>query len=277
LKDSLKGVDVVFEVRDSRIPLATGHPDIQNWIKTGSNKKRLLVLNRMDCVTAKDRSRWSAWLNHHADETVFFTDAKTGKGLNKLKKAALECGEEINDKRRARGLKPRAIRAVVVGFPNVGKSALVNRLIGKRACDSAPRPGVTRSLRWVRVGDDFEMLDSPGILPPRLEDQQAAARLAICNDIGEASYITSLVAAGFVDGLRNLPDGDERRAALLKMYKLEEVEVAHEEDGRMTGEDVVRMLADNLCAGDLERAATKILKDYQRGRLGHFCLEAPPF
>jgi len=112
--------------------------------------------------------------------------------------------EGINARRLEKGLRPRPVRAAVVGFPNVGKSALINRLIGRAQCQSAQRPGVTRHLQWVSLGAEgaLMLLDAPGVLPMRLADQAAAVRLAICNDIGEASYTTSLVAAQFVEQLR---------------------------------------------------------------------------
>ena len=123
--------------------------------------------------------------------------------------------EGLNERRREKGLRPRPVRAAVVGFPNVGKSALINRLIGRAQCASAARPGVTRHLQWVSLGAEgaIMLLDAPGVLPMRLADQAAAVRLAICNDIGEASYTTSLVAAQFVELLRANPSSALRCAA----------------------------------------------------------------
>ena len=106
----------------------------------------------------------------NGEKHVVLTDAKSGKGVNRVKEVALLVSEEVNAKRAAKGLMPRPVRTAIIGYPNVGKSALINRLTNSKACASAPRPGVTRNLRWVRVGGDLDLLDSPGVLPPRLAD-----------------------------------------------------------------------------------------------------------
>jgi ribosome biogenesis GTPase A len=228
------------QVRDMRIPLSTGHPSVPEWIGT---KLRLVVLNQMDKVSEAERSRWASYFTRAANTRVVFTNARTGDGVPRLAKLALSgaravhapacwpsvtlspnpalsdtpahlivcvlrsaapVSEGLNARRREKGLRPRPVRAAVVGFPNVGKSALINRLVGRAQCLSAARPGVTRHLQWVSLGVDggLMLLDAPGVLPMRLADQAAAIRLAICNDIGEASYTTSLVAAQFIEQLR---------------------------------------------------------------------------
>ena len=238
LREQLRAVDAVVEVRDIRIPLATTHPDIPDWI---GNKLRVLVLNRADMVSDAERSRWVAWFKRSGERHVVLTDARSGKGVKRVAEVALMVSAEVNDKRRAKGLMPRPVRTAIVGYPNVGKSALINRLTKSKACASAPRPGVTRNLRWVRIGGDLDLLDSPGVLPPRLADQAAAARLAMANDIGEASYLASSVAAQLFDEMRGLeaweggsnPGGKKRggkdnggaslRAAVERRFKLESV------------------------------------------------------
>lgn len=262
-------VDVVVEVRDARCPLATGHPDIEDWMGK-TNKLRVVVLNRQDMVSLDERSRWKKWFTEVAGEqNVIFTNGQTGDNVQKLKRAAASVSDAINAKRAARGLKPRSIRTAVVGFPNVGKSALVNRLLGRRVAPSEARPGVTRHLRWIRVeGSELDLLDSPGVLPPRLSDQAAATRLAICNDIGEASYLASAVTAALVDEVLrgNLEISPKK---LMTRYGVDP------RDG--TGEDFVLKLAELRMGGDVEQAGTKVLTDYRKGNLGKFALEQPPF
>lgn len=166
----------------------------------------------------------------------------------------------MNARRAAKGLRPRPVRAAVVGFPNVGKSALINRLIGRATCASAARPGVTRHLQWVSLagatadadGGALMLLDAPGVLPMRLGDQAAALRLAICNDIGEASYTTSLVAAAFYDIMAQSDGARARLAALEARYK---VPIKKE----MSGEDFVHALAERGSDGDVERAGRRLL------------------
>ena len=116
----------------------------------------------------------------------------------------LQVGAVVNAKRAKRGLMPRAVRSCVVGFPNIGKSALINRLLGKRVVDSAPLPGVTKVLRWCRLGGQVDLLDAPGVIPASFNDQLAAQRLAICNDIGQAAYEDTLIAAAFISRIRGL-------------------------------------------------------------------------
>ncbi|MEN9223908.1 MAG: ribosome biogenesis GTPase YlqF, partial [Thermostichus sp. DRC_bins_24] len=178
LRDQLQRVDVVIEVLDARIPLASRHPELGGWL---GEKPRLLALNKVDCIEARDLKAWQDWFLRQGlpgdggqGVPVYPTNGQSGEGVNRLKQAVLQLGQSVNARRQQRGMRPRAIRAVVVGFPNVGKSALLNRLLGRRVADSAARPGVTRQLRWVRLGGELDLLDSPGIIPPSLPDQQAA-------------------------------------------------------------------------------------------------------
>jgi ribosome biogenesis GTPase A len=193
-------VDLVIEVRDARIPRSTGHPRLQRWI---SGKQHLLVLNRRDMVPPAAQQAWSEWFRGQG-QTVWWCDAKAGTGVKQLQQAAIRAGAALNARRAGRGMKPRPVRALMLGFPNVGKSALINRLVRQKVVESARRAGVTRSLRWVRLGQDLDLLDAPGVLPPRLDDQQAALRLALCDDIGQAAYDNEGAALAFAQLLRLL-------------------------------------------------------------------------
>src|SRR4028119_1192877 len=126
LEEQLKRVDVVLEVRDARIPLSTHHPQITQWV---ASKTRVLVLNRVDMITPQVRQLWATWFREQG-EMPYFTNAQQGKGVREIAQAAQEAGVGINQRRRDRGMQPRPVRAVVVGFPNVGKSALINRVLG---------------------------------------------------------------------------------------------------------------------------------------------------
>jgi ribosome biogenesis GTPase A len=260
LLEQLKKVDVVLEVRDARIPLATHHPRVAKWIGT---KGRVLVMNRVDMISPELRHQWEDWLRS-ADMAPCFTDGQSGKGVKSLVKLAQRAGCQVNDRRVARGMLPRPVRAVMIGFPNVGKSALINRLIGKRVVESARKAGVTKSLRWVRISDEIELLDAPGVLPHRLDDQAAAIKLAICDDIGQASYDHQRVAAAMVDLLKELSLG----RVLTDRYRLDPAAV--------TGESYVQLVAEHRYTGDIDRAANTLLNDFRIGKLGAISLELPP-
>ncbi|AUT03430.1 ribosome biogenesis GTPase YlqF [Nostoc sp. CENA543] len=267
LKEQLSRVDVVFEVRDARIPLATRHPQIDEWV---GNKTRILVLNRLDMIPTQVRSLWVNYFQNR-DEEPYFTNAQHGQGVNALAKAAQAAGVALNQRRRDRGMLPRPVRAVVIGFPNVGKSALINRLLGKRVVESAARPGVTRQLRWVRISDQLELLDAPGVIPAKLGNQEAAVKLAICDDIGQASYDNQLVAAALVDLINSLQEQAGEllpKSPLYSRYDLDPI--PH------TGEAYLHVLAEHRHQGDVERTARQLLTDYRKGLLGTMPLELPP-
>jgi len=268
LKEQLKRVDVVLEVRDARIPLSTHHPQTSQWV---GSKARVLVLNRMDMITPGVRQLWASWFRHQG-ETPYFTDAQQGKGVREVAQAAQEAGISVNQRRRDRGMQPRPVRAVVIGFPNVGKSALINRLLGRRVVESARRAGVTRQLRWVRISDQIELLDAPGVMPANLANQQTALKLAICDDIGEASYDNQRVAAVLVELLKDLDNTADYR--LLPSSPLK---IRYELDPTsFTGEDYLHALADYRHQGNVERTARQLLNDFRKGLLGAIPLELPP-
>ncbi|XP_062143873.1 DAR GTPase 3, chloroplastic [Alnus glutinosa] len=262
LKVQLKLMDVVIEVRDARIPLSTSHPQMDLWL---GNRKRILVLNREDMISTADRNAWATYFARQGMKVVF-SNGQHGMGTMKLARLAKALAEGVNVKRRAKGLLPRAVRAGIVGYPNVGKSSLINRLLKRRMCPAAPRPGVTRELKWVRFGTDLELLDSPGIIPMRISDQSAAIKLAICDDIGERSYDVADVAAILVQMLTRLPSVGTR--ALCNRYKIDV-------DGQC-GQIFVQKLALHLFSGDIQQAAFRILSDFRKGKLGWVALERPP-
>lgn len=262
LQHQLQRVDAVLEVIDARIPLASRHPDLDAWIQ---DKPRITVLNRCDSVTSHRLKAWQQWFRQQGMD-AYPTNAQSGQGVKAVKKAALACGEAVNQRRRDRGMKPRAVRAAVVGFPNVGKSALLNRLIGRRAVESARKPGVTRELRWVRVGQELDLLDSPGILPPKLDDQDAAVKLAICDDIGTAAYSAEHVAAALLD---SLPLVEPSVVEVLRdRYQFGTLE--------LPGSLLVHQLAQTKYTDNVERAAKHVLTDYRKGILGTLSLEIAP-
>lgn len=260
LKEQLKWVDVVLEVIDARIPLASQHPQVRDWI---GEKPRVLVLNRMDMIPETLRQRWQVWFEAQG-QIPYFTDAKSGGGIRAVSKAAQAAGIAMNERRQQRGMRPRPVRAVVMGLPNVGKSALINRLVGKKAVASARRPGVTRQLQWVKLTEHLELLDAPGVIPWRLENQEDALKLAICEDIGEAAYDEQHISAALVDHLMGLSQGDRLKTRY------------HIDPKAITGEDFLEQLGQLRHRGDKNQAAMQVLNDFRKGVLGAIALEVPP-
>ncbi len=268
LSRNLDKVDLVIEVRDARIPMATGHPHLNRWLKA---KKHLLVVNRRDMVTPSAREAWEQWFKTQGQRTVW-CDAKAGTGVKQVQQAAIRAGDQLNERRRSRGMRPRPVRALTLGFPNVGKSALINRLVKQKVVASARRAGVTRTLRWVRLGQDLDLLDAPGVLPPRLDDQQAALHLALCDDIGQAAYDGELVAQAFLE-----------RLTALQVVEASGVVISVLE-GRygipLTGETAdpaywLVAAAARHTSGDTARMAQRLLDDFRKSSLGSISLELP--
>ncbi|MDX1977787.1 MAG: ribosome biogenesis GTPase YlqF [Pseudanabaenaceae cyanobacterium bins.68] len=264
LKEQLKLVDVVLEVRDARIPQASHHPKIHTWTE---GRSHILVFNRMDMIPERVQQ---AWLDFYLQQQqrVYFTDAQSGKGIATLLKATQQAGIQLNQRRQNRGMLPRAVRAVVIGFPNVGKSALINRLLKKRVAASANRPGITRSLRWIRISDQIELLDTPGILPPLLEDQDSALKLAICDDIADAAYDSTLVAVALIEMLA------AQGVSLAPRYGIEPqlgagLEFLTNLSNRQNPQQRAR---DH---DQVERVARQVLTDLRKGKLGQVALELP--
>ena len=265
LRAYLKRVDVVVEARDARIGATTAHPDLKLWL---GEKSRVIVFTHADLAPRSAQSAWASAL----DEPCYFVDAKRGgtRELRGIRSALADAAQSVNEKRAARGIAPRAVRVAVVGYPNVGKSALINRLAGRAKAKSENKPGVTRHLRWIKSESGaFDLLDSPGIIPAKQLDNAGAARLAMCGDIGDASYDARLVAEALLDAITRPGENRFARdspAAVRARY-------GNFTDGEASAFERV---VDGKFAGDAETAAVAVLADFRAGRLGLVALEGPP-
>ncbi|KAG5191763.1 P-loop containing nucleoside triphosphate hydrolase protein [Tribonema minus] len=284
LEEYLKLVDVVVEVRDARIPISTTHPLVPRWV---GGRPLVVVMARSDVAPAKAIDDWKryytqekgmAQTGRRSNVPVFFVDSKRGKHVFLVKKAVLKAGAHVNEKRVSRGINPRSVRVAVIGYPNVGKSALINQLVGKAVAKSRNLPGVTKKINWIRLGgqdnridQELELLDSPGIIPAKQEDQESALKLAICNDIGQASYDPQRVSAAMVDCLVETAiqfPGYVDLKAITRRYDLD--------PRRCTGEEFLHAVAARLYHGQVNAAADRLLGDFRRGFFGAIALEAPP-
>ena len=266
VKENLKLVDVVVDLLDARIPMSSANPVLREIV---GDKPRLIVLNKADLA---DDTATRAWVKYFAEQELVAVpvDAVKGRGVKELVQAITKCAKPKTDKLVQHGAKARAARCMILGIPNVGKSSLINRLSGGSKTKVENRPGVTRAKQWIRLGAQLELLDMPGILWPKFEDQQAALHLAFTGAINDNVYDVASVVLLLLDTLRT-----KYPFYLKDRYRLEGevpsgVELL-EEIGRKRG---------CLRAGgriDDEKAQQIVLTDFRSGRLGHVTLDTLPF
>ena len=268
LSEVINRVDLVIEVRDARIPLSTGHPHLNQWI---NNKKHILVINRSDMISQNTIDSWNKWFKNN-DEYPHWCDAKRGIGIKEICKSTKESRLSIDNRRLSRGMKIRPIRTLTLGFPNVGKSALINRIANKRVVESARKAGVTRNLRWIRLDSGIDLLDAPGVIPPNLEDQKSALNLALCDDIGEAAYEIESVAIEFIKIISKLNKDKNANISLKKISNRYGVDITK---GFERPSEWIDIVASKHTSGDRRRMACKLLEDYRNLMLGKIALEVP--
>ena len=214
IKEKIDLIDIIYEVIDARMPISSKIIDIDDLI---NNKPRILVVTKYDLC---DKEETDKILDDYSKKgyIVIPVDLMSGKNVNQIINKTLELSEEMNNKREQKGLQKRKVRALIVGTPNVGKSTLINRLVGKKAVNVGDKPGVTKNLGWIRIHKDIELLDSPGILWPKLENQHQAFILASLSSIKEEILDNQSLAIFILNILNNLYP--ER---LLERYKLENI------------------------------------------------------
>nr|WP_295973824.1 ribosome biogenesis GTPase YlqF [uncultured Bacillus sp.] len=182
VSEKLKLIDIVFELVDARIPLSSRNPMIDEIIQ---HKPRLVLLNKADMA---DKMITKEWIEYFKEKGIkaLAINSHAGTGMKEIVSASQEILKEKFDRMKAKGVKPRAIRAMIVGIPNVGKSTLINRLAKKNIAKTGNTPGVTKAQQWIKVGKDLELLDTPGILWPKFEDQETGLKLALTGAIKDA-------------------------------------------------------------------------------------------
>ena len=260
LKEKLNLVDVVIEVRDARIPLSSSYTNIKKLL---GDKPRLLLLNKADLVDKEELKQWVAYLKKTTNCPVIITDAKGAKDLALVVKHAVDLAEPRIQALMAKGLLRRAARAMVVGMPNVGKSSVINKLTKSSKTKIGAKAGVTRQQQWVRINPKLDLLDTPGIIPTKQEDQVQAAKLAFVSSVSENAYSPELVAQALLDML-----GGKYKQVVSEFYKVEELTLYNIAESRNW-----ILKADSL---DTERTAKYVLKDFRDGRLGNFILDELP-
>lgn len=265
LLDLLKLVDVVVEVRDARMPLATTNPRLIEKIGV---KPTLIILNKSDIADPIQSGRWQKSFTQENRRAMLYA-AKNAQGKAKVVDAILQMGEATLQKLEARGRKRRPLRVLVAGMPNVGKSTLINSIVGRKKVQTGHRAGVTTSTRWVRIHPDIELMDSPGIIPPQLDDQLSASLLAVVNSVGEAAFDDEETARFLLDRIESLYPGRLAEAFRVPEEKRQET----------FSLDVISDVRRYYLPGGLPdylRSAQALLSDFRHARLGRITLERAP-
>ena len=264
VQNNLKLVDVVIELLDARIPLSSKNPEID---KLAHNKPRVVVLNKSDL---SDRAKLNKWISYYQSKGIkaIPVDTLKGSGVNKIVEECKNVTKEKMDALKEKGRKERAIRVMIVGVPNVGKSSLINKLTGRKSTQTGDRPGVTKGKQWVRLKGNLELLDTPGILWPKFEDQKISLNLAFTRAIKDEILDIDTLGLKFIEKM-----SDIEPEKLKARYKLDSLGEEPLETMEMIGRKRGFILGRNEL--DYTRIAKTVLNEFREGKLGQITLEVP--
>ena len=255
ITEKLDLIDIVFEVIDARIPYSSKNKDIDNLIK---NKKRILIITKMDLCDINITNKWIKYYEELGYK-VIPVDLINNKNIKEILNVTNNISIELNEKRKQKGLKPRKTRILILGIPNVGKSTLINTLVGKKATNVGNKPGITKHLEWIRINDKLELLDTPGILWPKLDNEKIALNLASMTAIKEEILPIDEVAIYIINTMLKLYPNN-----IIERYKI------NKEDDII---DILDQIGKKIGAirnneTDYDRVYNTILKDLKEGYLG---------
>ena len=265
MEEKLKIVDIVLELIDARIPLSSQNPSI-NQSLIQKNKPRLVILNKIDMADSQVNKEW---LKYFEDQGIrcLLVDSNKGINTNKITNICKEVLKEKLERERLKGLKPRSIRTMVIGIPNVGKSTLINKLVGRNTAITGNKPGVTKAQQWIRINKDLDLLDTPGVLWPKFDDIKVGYNLAITGAIKDDILHRDDMVLYFLDFLRN----SEYRKLFEDRYS-----VSLDDDNVSV---LDKMASDRAWKrngySDYERVYDLILNDFRSLKLGHISIERP--
>lgn len=264
VQNNLKMVDVVIELLDARIPYSSKNPQIDEIV---GNKPRVVVLNKSDLANPANLSKW---VNYYAKRGIKAIPVATikGNGVNKIVEECKNVTKEMMDNLKAKGRQERAIRLMIVGIPNVGKSTLINKLTGRKSTVTGDKPGVTKCKQWVRLKGNLELLDTPGILWPKFEDQEVALNLVFSRAIKDEILDIDTLGLKFIEKLMEIEP-----EKLKARYKLEELGETPLETMEMIGRKRGFILGRQEL--DYTRIAQTVLNEYREGKIGQISLEEP--
>ncbi len=269
MQENIKLIDIVVELVDARIPMSSKNPDIDDLAR---NKSRLIILNKADMADPAVTAGWEAF---YQKKGFFVTrvNSRSGSGMKEVKALIETACKEKKERDRKRGILNRPIRAMVVGIPNVGKSTFINSFAGKATAKTGNKPGVTKGKQWIKINKNVELLDTPGILWPKFEDQQVGLRLALIGSIKDEILNTTEMAGEFLLFMK------EEYPGLLEQRYSPEVLQAADENGEMTAMlEKIALSRGCLKKGnqaDIDKAALLVLEDFRSVKLGKISLERP--
>jgi len=263
LAEEVKNADVVLEVRDARLPMLSGNPELERLI---GGRKRMVLFNKASLADPAETRRWQARLKEEQLEHLFL-DADSRKGLNLIFPRLRSLCAPLENRYRQRGIRPPSLRLMVVGMPNVGKSTLINRMLRERKMKTAPMPGVTRSIRWVALKDEFLLMDSPGIMLPRLDNPEEALKLGWIGALKDTIIGVEDLAKGVIGYILSHQFGP-----MLKQYGLEPNWTGIPEDF-LAAVCARRGLLNAGGIPDFHTGSEVVLEDFRAGRLGLHTLE----
>ena len=261
MQEDLKLIDLIIELVDARVPLSSRNPDID---QLGQNKSRLILLNKADLADERQNEAWKEYFQKRGFHVVK-VDSRNGSGMKTIQNVIQEACKEKIERDRRRGIKNRPIRAMVAGIPNVGKSTFINTFAGKACAKTGNRPGVTKGKQWIRLNKNVELLDTPGILWPKFEDQQVGIRLACVGSIKDDILNMEELALWLIEHLRTNYSG-----FLEKRYGISEEGTAVEILGKIARARGCLKKGEEL---DYVKASGLLFDDFRGGKIGRVTLE----
>jgi len=264
MQENIKLIDIVVELLDARVPRASKNPDID---QLANNKFRLVILNKADLA---DEEATRQWENYYKEKGFFVVkaNAQKGQGIKNVKGAIMEACKEKMERDRKRGILNRPIRAMVAGIPNVGKSTFINSFAGKACTKTGNKPGVTKGKQWIKINKDVELLDTPGILWPKFEDQIVGLHLAFIGSIKDEIIQVEELSMNLIRFLQ-----EKYPVQLKERYNLPEEELTPEQALGHIAE--VRFCKKQGGEVDYEKAAAIVMEDFRSGKIGRITLELP--
>ncbi len=271
--ENLKVVDLVIEILDARIPISSKNPDIA---KLSKNKKRIVVLNKVDLVEERELKIWEQYfIDNNITDYFLAISVEKGTNISELRRIIKNIYLEKLEKMKKKGLRKTEVRMMIVGIPNVGKSKFINKFSSKNKAKVGNTPGFTRGKQWIKMDENTELLDTPGVLWPKFEDKEVAYNLAITGSIKDNVLPLEEVAIHFINKLKKMNKLDK----LIKVYELQNYinDVNLEE---LEAHEILTILEKRLGITKVEeynyeKVSRVILRDYRSGKIGKFLLEVP--